>query len=47
MKINNQKLIERGTKMFMEKSGITDYEKAKALLIKYGSVYTALKNMKI
>ena len=46
MKINNIKLIERGTKMFMEKSGITDYEKAKALLIKYGSVYTALKNMK-
>lgn len=47
MKINNDKLIERGTKMFMEKSGITDYEEAKALLLKYGSVYEALTNMKI
>ena len=46
MKINNEKLIERGTKMFMEKSGISDYEEAKSLLLKYGSVYTALKNMK-
>lgn len=46
MKINNEKLIERGTKMFMEKSGINDYEEAKSLLLKHGSVYTALNNMK-
>jgi N-acetylmuramic acid 6-phosphate (MurNAc-6-P) etherase len=32
MKINNKKLIERGTEMFTEKSGITDCGKAKALL---------------
>ncbi len=46
MKINNQKLIERGTKMFMEQSGITNHEEAKALLLQYGSVYNALKNLK-
>ncbi|MFT4156295.1 N-acetylmuramic acid 6-phosphate etherase [Parafilimonas sp.] len=46
MKINNEKLIERGTKMFMEKAGISNYEEAKSLLLKYGSVHIALNNMK-
>jgi len=43
MQISNQKLIDRGTKMLMEKAGIQDYEKAKAMLIAYGSVQEALK----
>lgn len=45
MQITNQKLMDRGTKMLMEKSGITDYEHAKAILIKYGSVQEALTHI--
>lgn len=45
MQISNQKLMDRGIKMLMEKSGITDYEHAKATLIKYGSVQEALTNI--
>ncbi|HVM89127.1 MAG TPA: N-acetylmuramic acid 6-phosphate etherase [Puia sp.] len=41
MQLTNSKLIDRGTKMLMEKTGIRDYEKAKALLLKYGSVKKA------
>nr|WP_200911872.1 N-acetylmuramic acid 6-phosphate etherase [Pedobacter sp. Hv1] len=43
MQITNQKLIDRGTKMLMDRTGIEDYEKAKAMLIRYGSVQEALK----
>ena len=42
MQLTNSKLIDRGTQMLMEKTGITDYEKAKALLLKYGSVKNAV-----
>lgn len=45
MQLSNDKLVDRGTKMLMEKAGITGYEQAKALLLKHGSVYTALKNI--
>jgi N-acetylmuramic acid 6-phosphate etherase len=41
MQLTNSKLIDRGTKMLMEKTGIRDYEKAKELLLKYGSVKKA------
>lgn len=41
MQLTNIKLIDRGTKMLMEKTGIKDYEKAKELLLKYGSVKKA------
>lgn len=41
MQISNDKLVDRGTKMLMEKTGITDYEEAKARLLKYGSVHAA------
>ena len=44
MLLSNKKLVERGTQMLMEKSGITDYNKAKALLIKYGSVKKAMES---
>jgi N-acetylmuramic acid 6-phosphate etherase len=41
MQLTNSKLIDRGTKMLMGKTGITDYERAKELLLKYGSVRKA------
>lgn len=44
MQISNDKLIDRGTKMLMEKTGLTDYEQAKAILLKYGSVHAAIAN---
>lgn len=38
MQLTNAKLVDRGTKMIMDEAGITDYEQAKALLLKHGSV---------
>jgi len=43
MQISNEKLIDRGTKMLMEKAGIKDYEEAKSRLLKYGSVHAAIE----
>lgn len=43
MQLTNQKLIDRGTRMIMEQSGITQYEKAHALLLKYGQVRAAVE----
>ena len=45
MQLSNAKLVDRGTKMIMDESGITDYEKARELLLKYGSVRTALESL--
>jgi len=42
MQLTNSKLIDRGTRMVMKETGITDYEKAKELLLKYGSVKKAI-----
>jgi N-acetylmuramic acid 6-phosphate etherase len=42
MQLTNEKLIDRGTKMIMDKLGLDDYEKAKSLLLKYGSVKKAV-----
>lgn len=41
MQLSNDKLVDRGTKMVMEKCGITDYETAKKLLLENGSVKKA------
>ena len=41
MMLTKSKLIDRGTKMLMQETGITDYEKAKKLLIEFGSVKKA------
>ena len=38
MQLTNKKLIDRGVKMVMEKTGSNDYEVSKALLLKSGSV---------
>jgi N-acetylmuramic acid 6-phosphate etherase len=46
MQLSNEKLIDRGTKMLMEKTGTQDYEKAKTLLIKNGSVKKAMEDLK-
>lgn len=43
MQLTNDKLVDRGTKMVMEKLGLGDYGEAKALLLKYGSVKKAVE----
>ena len=45
MQLTNEKLVDRGTKMLMEKAGITDYETAKNLLIEKGSVKKAMESV--
>ncbi len=42
MQITNEKLVDRGVRMLMEKKGIADYEIAKSLLIRHGSVQSAM-----
>src|SRR5687768_11656014 len=42
MHLTNEKLVDRGTKMVMEQLHITDYDKAKTLLLKFGSVKKAV-----
>ena len=44
MQLTNEKLVDRGTKMIMDKIGMTNYEKAKGLLLKFGSVKKAVDN---
>jgi len=44
MQLSNEKLVDRGTKMVMERLELTDYEKAKELLLKYGSVRKAVES---
>lgn len=45
MQLTNEKLVDRGTKMLMEKMKMNDYEKAKNLLLKYGSVKKASESL--
>lgn len=42
MLLSNEKLVDRGVKMVMEQLRLTDYEKAKDLLLRYGSVKKAV-----
>jgi N-acetylmuramic acid 6-phosphate etherase len=42
MQLTNAKLVDRGTKMIMDESGIKDYEYAKTLLLTHGSVRKAV-----
>ncbi len=44
MQLTNDKLIDRGVKMVMDHLKMTDYEHAKTLLLKYGSVKNLIKN---
>jgi len=41
MQLSNNKLVDRGTNMVMKNTGLKDYETAKALLLKTGSVRKA------
>ena len=45
MQLTNDKLVDRGTKMLMEKTGMENYEIAKDLLLKNGSVKKAMENL--
>ena len=41
MQLTNEKLVDRGVKMLMDRLSLKDYEKAKELLLQYGSVKKA------
>lgn len=43
MQLSNVKLVDRGVKMVMDGLALTDYEKAKDLLLKHGSVKKAVE----
>lgn len=43
MLLSNEKLVDRGVKMLMEKIGESDYQKAKNLLLQFGSVKKAVE----
>lgn len=47
MQLTNEKLVDRGTKMVMERTGMNDYDKAKEILLRFGSVKKAVENLKI
>ncbi|MBE7173336.1 MAG: N-acetylmuramic acid 6-phosphate etherase [Williamsia sp.] len=42
MQLTNEKLVERGTQMVMERLDLSDHEHAKKLLLQYGSVKKAM-----
>jgi N-acetylmuramic acid 6-phosphate etherase len=44
MQLTNDKLIDRGARMIMENLGLDDYEKARELLLRYGSVKKATES---
>lgn len=46
MQLTNEKLVDRGTKMIMDKLNMQDYPTAKSLLLKFGSVKNAVDAMK-
>ena len=46
LQLSNVKLVDRGVKMLMEKLNIKEYEKAKTLVLKYGSVKKAMDALK-
>ena len=42
MQLTNNKLVDRGARMIMEETGLTDYEYARRLLLSHGSVRAAV-----
>ena len=44
MQLTNEKLIDRGVRMIMEHLGLADYDVAKGLLLRYGTVKKVLEN---
>lgn len=47
MQLTNEKLIDRGTKMIMDKLKLKDYEKAKGMLLQHGSVKKAVDQFRV
>lgn len=47
MQLTNSKLVDRGTKMVMEGTGLTDYDQAKELLLRSGSVKKAVDSVSV
>lgn len=45
VKLINDKIIDRGVKMLMQKADITDYNEAKFILLEHGSVKKALNKL--
>jgi N-acetylmuramic acid 6-phosphate etherase len=45
MQIANEKLVDRGARMLMEKTGLSDYETARACLLENGSVHSAVEKL--
>jgi len=45
MQLTNQKLVDRGTRMIMEETGIDDYDYARTLLLEHGSVRAAVASL--
>ena len=43
MQLSNSKLVDRGTRMIMEVTGITDYSVARNLLLRHVQVRTAVE----
>ncbi|MES2567887.1 MAG: N-acetylmuramic acid 6-phosphate etherase [Bacteroidota bacterium] len=44
MQLSNDKLVDRGTRMVMKNTGLEDYQTAKELLLKHGSVRKATES---
>jgi N-acetylmuramic acid 6-phosphate etherase len=44
--MNNYKLIKKKKKMVMERTGIKDYDQAKEILLRFGSVKKAVDSFK-
>ena len=45
MQLTNTKLIDRGTRMIMEETGLKDYDRARDLLLERGSVRNAIDSV--
>ncbi|GAA4327140.1 N-acetylmuramic acid 6-phosphate etherase [Flaviaesturariibacter amylovorans] len=45
MKLANDKLVDRGVQMLMERAGIRDYGEARDVLLRHGSVKKALESL--
>jgi N-acetylmuramic acid 6-phosphate etherase len=45
MQLTNTKIVDRGTRMVMERTGLTDYDKARELLLQSGSVKKAVDSV--
>jgi N-acetylmuramic acid 6-phosphate etherase len=46
MQLTNDKIVDRGVRILMEKQGLSDYEKAKTLLLEKGSVKKAIDSLR-